>query len=244
MTRRSTLILLGLLICFFVGQAPARLVGVLLPERLALDAVSGSLWTGKAARGVFQLDGGSLILGRVSWQLSPLSLALLQPTITISVDWGGQQLAGAVTRKLAGTVVVRDFYASFDSGLVRQFLPLYIGGRVIADFSEIAIASNQVLSLDGELVWESAVWAAAAGDVPLGDYQLVVSDNKDALQGRVTTLSGALIAAGDVVVAASNYKIDLDLSGPATRDPELANALQLLAVPSATGFDMVIEGRL
>ncbi len=244
MTRRTTLILLGFLVCFFVGQAPARLVGVLLPERLALDAVSGSLWTGKAARGVFQLDGGSLILGRVSWQYRPLSFVLLQPTITISVDWGGQQLAGAVTRKLAGTVVVRDFYASFDSGLVRQFLPLYIGGRVIADFSEIAIASNQVLSLEGELVWEGAVWAAAAGDVPLGDYQLVVSDNKDALQGRVTTLSGALIAAGDVVVAASNYKIDLDLSGPATRDPELANALQLLAVPSATGFDMVIEGRL
>ena len=244
MTRRFTLIMLGLLICFFLAQAPARLVGVLLPERLALDAVSGSLWKGKAARGVFQLDGGGLILGRVSWQLSPLSVVLLQPTVTIRVEWGGQQLFGAVTRNLSGTVMVRDFHASFDSGLVRQFLPLYIGGRVIADFSEIAIASSQRPSLDGELVWESAVWAAAAGDVPLGDYQMMVSDTNGTLRGRVTTLSGALIVAGDVVVTASNYKIDLDLSGPATRNSELANALQLLAVPSVTGFDMVIEGRL
>ena len=38
------------------------------------------------------------------------------------------------------------------------------------------------------------------------------------------------------------YEIDLDLSGPATTDPELAGALQLLAAPKPTGFDMVIKG--
>ena len=243
LSRSVSLILLGLLICFSLWQAPAKIIESLLPERLVLNAVSGSFWNGKAARGIVQLDEGALMLGRVSWQLSPMSLLLLRPTITIRVEWGGQQLTGAVTRHLTGAVVIRDFHARFDSGLIRQLLPLYIGGRVIASFSEIAIASGQPLSIDGEILWQNAVWAAAAGDVPLGDYQLRLSSDHNRVKGRVNTLSGALIVAGDIVAAESNYEIDLDLSGPAARNPELANALQLLAVPSPTGFDMVVQGR-
>ena len=64
------------------------------------------------------------------------------------------------------------------------------------------------------------------------------------MQGRVTTLSGGLVVAGDVEVTGDNYEIDLDLSGPATANAELARALQLIAAPTATGFDMVINGRL
>ena len=239
---RVRLILVCLLICFSIWQAPARLVGVLLPERLMLAAFSGSFWTGEAARGVWRLDDGALILGRVNWHLSPLSLVLLRPTVTIEVAWGGQQLTGAFTRNLSGTVVIKNFYARFDSGLIRQFLPLYIGGRAIADFSEIAVASDKLLALDGKLLWKNAVWAAAAGDVPLGDYQLRLSNDNNKVQGQVTTLLGTLIVTGDVVVAENNYEIDLDLSGPATTDPELSGALQLLAAPTPTGFDMVIEG--
>ena len=243
LSRSVSLILLGLLICFSLWQAPAKIIESLLPEKLVLNAVSGSLWNGKAARGIVQLDEGALMLGRVSWQLSPMSLLLLRPTITMRVEWGGQQLTGAVTGHLTGAVVIRDFHARFDSGLIRQLLPLYIGGRVIASFFFFFIASGQPLSIDGEILWQNAVWAAAAGDVPLGDYQLRLSSDHNRVKGRVNTLSGALIVAGDIVAAESNYEIDLDLSGPAARNPELANALQLLAVPSPTGFDMVVQGR-
>ena len=239
---RLRLMLVCLLICFSVWQAPARLVEILLPERLVLTAVSGSFWSGEAGRSALQLDDGALALGRASWHFSPLSLLLLRPTVTLSVEWGGQQLTGVFTRELSGIVAIKHFHARFESGLIRQFLPLYIGGRVIADFSEIAIASDQILALDGKLLWQNAVWAAAAGDVPLGDYQLSLSSDNNRVQGQVTTLSGTLVVAGDVVVAESDYEIDLDLSGPATRDPELACALQLLAAPKPTGFVMVIKG--
>lgn len=244
MSGRSTLLLACLLAGFLVWQAPARLLGVLLPDRLILSAVSGSVWRGTAARSVWQLDNGALILGRVNWRLSPLSLVLLQPTVTINMEWGGQRLVGAFTQNLSGATEIKDFQAEFDTGLIRQFLPLYIGGRIIADFSKISLASNQLQSLDGTLTWQSAVWTAAAGDMSLGDYLLELSGKNRQVQGRVTTLSGGLMVAGTVAVAENNYEIDLDLSGPVTANPDLADALQLLATPSATGFDMVMKGRL
>jgi hypothetical protein len=52
--------LVCLLICFSVWQAPARLVEILLPERLVLTAVSGSFWSGEAGRSALQLDDGAL----------------------------------------------------------------------------------------------------------------------------------------------------------------------------------------
>ena len=241
---RISLVLACLLVCFTLWQLPARVVGVLLPERLMLSALSGSFWSGTAARSAWLLDDGALVLGRVRWHLSPLSLVSLRPKVLMSLAWGGQQLNGVFRRNLSGNIVVTDFHAEFDSGLIRQMVPLYIGGRVVADFSEVLIASHQLQSLDGKVLWQDAVWAAAAGDVPLGDYQLRLSGQDSNVQGRVTTLSGGLVVAGDLEVTENNYEIDFDLSGPATANAELARALQLIAAPTATGFDMVINGRL
>lgn len=243
-SRRISLALAFFLVFFTVWQLPASVLGVLLPERLMLSATSGSVWSGTAARSAWILDDGALVLGRARWHLSPLSIVSLRPKVTLSVEWGGQQMTGAFRRDLSGNIVVTDFHARFESGLIRQILPLYIGGGVIADFSEISVASDQLQSLDGKVLWQDAVWAAAAGDVPLGNYQLRISGQDSNVEGRVTTLSGGLIVSGNVEVTENSYEIDLDLSGPATANAELAGALQLIAAPTATGFDMVINGRL
>lgn len=225
-------------------QAPARLAAFLLPQGLQLEALSGTLWQGSAARGTLWVNAQALSLGRVTWRVSPWSVLVLRPSVEVTSEWGGQRLRSAVSFNGPGRLNIEPLQAQFEIAFIRKMLPLYVGGRINLDFSHLTLEGGRVQSGDGRVQWRDAVWTANSGDVPLGHYSVALSGHAGELSGRVETVSGPLQVSGDLKLMANRYSIDLALSGPATANRALGDALRLLAQPSATGFAMVLSGEL
>jgi len=64
------------------------------------------------------------------------------------------------------------------------------------------------------------------------------------VRGEVVTLSGEVVASGGVSFQGGEYAVDLLLEGPGLSDPQLAQALQLMAVPEKGGFRLQTRGTL
>lgn len=232
------------LLLFVVGNAPAWVMARFLPEAVQLSALSGSIWQGSAARGTLWINGRALSFGSLSWQIAPFSLLTLQPKIAIISGWGGQKMRSTIVFDGIESIVVTDFQAQIEIGFIRQLLPLYVGGQVSLDFAELHLKGGVPQSGTGRIQWRDAAWTAASGDVALGHYNIVVSGNGSGLRGAVETVSGPLEVEGDLQWVENRYAVDLALSGPATENSGLAEALQFLAQPSPNGFDMVLSGTL
>lgn len=241
---RTTLLFVGLLLVWVVVQLPARVVTPLLPPTVSLEGVSGSIWDGSAARAQLRIQGKAFMLGRVQWQLSPLSLLLLTPQVDVAAQWGSQRLSGSVAVSPRGTVEARDLSINLDVRFSRHLLPLYVGGQVSADIRHMLWNGESLESVDARIVWQNAVWTARAGDVALGNYALVLEGAEASTRGRVETLSGPLQVMGGIALEGRGYSVDLQLAGPATNNEGLRRSLALLAEPSADGFKMSLQGEL
>ena len=98
--------------------------------------------------------------------------------------------------------------------------------------------------MQGRLLWRQAVWQTRTGDVALGDYVAEIREHPQGSRAEVLTLSGPLQVAGQVDLQSSSYQIDLQLTGPATRNAGLRKSLDLLATPLESGYRMQWQGQL
>lgn len=242
--RRRLLAISLLMLVLVIATIPARVVSGLLPSEVVLEGFSGTVWQGEVARARLKTVQGDLLLGRVTWALDPLSVLLMAPTFSLDARWGVQQLTGEVTLRSREAVVLREVSARVDTRIAKAFIPLYIGGSLSADIRMLRIDAGRLSALEGRLNWQDAVWTARSGDVTLGNYVLDVSDETGDIRGEIVTLSGPLTVAGELALLDQRYRVALSLSGPATSNPGLRDALALIAVPTVQGFDVNFEGAL
>jgi len=80
---------------------------------------------------------------------------------------------------------------------------------------------------------------------PLGNYALEVEQPAgEPLSAQVLTLSGPVQAAGTVRLQGRNYQVDVLVSSAAAMDPQLQQALSLLAQPESGGYRIRMNGEL
>lgn len=233
-------------VLFLVAQAPARLLPRFLPpDTLALQGLSGTLWHGRAARASLRAGNGQLQLGTLEWRLSPWSLLLVSPRVALSSRWGNQHLQGRLVYGGVGDLAVSDLDAALPASLVREILPLELTGSVSLLVQRLVLREGLPVAAQGRLVWQSAGWISPQGPRPLGQYALDVeqADGGD-LVGLVSTLDGDLQASGRVVLAQRDYDVDVLLSGPGLDDPQLQQALQLVASPEGDDYRVRLQGAL
>ena len=183
-------------------------------------------------------------LGSVSWRIHPWSVLGLRPRVELTSEWGGQRLRAVLRYTGPRSLGIEALRAQFDVRFIRQLVPLYVGGLIRLDFSDLEFQDGTFQSGGGEMVWQDAVWTANTGDGALGYYILGLGGSEGQLSGRVETLRGPLQVAGELQLSGNRYSVNLALSGPATANQGLGDALKLLAQPSATGFDMVMSGEI
>ena len=247
MSRTVVGLVLGLvLLLLLVASAPARLLTSLLPEQqLILQGVSGTVWRGKASRALVAVQGGWMQLGATEWSLSPLSLLLFSPAVALESHWGRQTLVAELRLQSSDALELSNVDVLLDAGLSRQFLPVGLAGDVNLQFDEILIQDQLPVSASGRLVWQGAGWISPQGRRPLGSYAVDVTTADDGmLLGEVITLAGDLQAQGSLRLQQRQYGIDVTLDGPGLRDPQLTQALQLVAVPQGEGFRVRLDGEL
>ncbi len=246
--RRLRLALVGALVLamLLLIQAPARLLALVVPgEDLMLEGLEGTLWQGRAARALVKTPGGYLHLGTLDWQLSPWSLLTLAPRVSVTTRWGRQQLEGVVVYHDAQRIRLSDVDASLPAVLVREFIPLELTGDLSLLAERLELREGLPYAAQGRLVWRGGGWVSPEGARPLGDYALdVLQPAGEALVAEVTTLGGSLRAEGRVELLDRAYDVDVQLSGEGLADPQLRQALQLVAAPEGDGFRVSLQGSL
>lgn len=247
MTRiRAGLLALLLLMALLLSQAPARLITWVLPENaLVLEGFEGSVWQGSAARALLPTTGGYLHIGALRWQLSPWSLLTLAPRVSVDSRWGSQQLAATIVYHGADHIRLGNVDATVSASLVRQFVPLELSGELSLLAQRLELRDGLPYAADGRLVWRDGGWVSPQGPRSLGDYALDFSQPPgEPLVGEVATLAGSLRADGRVTLSEGNYDVDVLLAGDGLDDPQLRQALQLVAAPEGKGFRVALQGAI
>lgn len=240
-------LLLGLvLLCVLVVSAPARLLPLFVSGgQVALQGLGGTLWNGNASRAMLATDAGYLHLGRVEWRLKPLSLLWLSPTLAIDATWGGQHLRGELRRSPAGNLRLRDAEGNIGAVLLSEFLPVRLDGELSVQLQELLLREGLPQRLTGRLVWQGAGWQSPRGMRPLGSYAVDIETlEDDRIVGQVVTLSGEVNAEGELRWREGEYAVDVLLRGTGLQDPQLRQALQLMASPEGEGFRVRLDGSL
>lgn len=233
-----------LLLMLAMILAPARLLNPVFAERgLLLEGLEGTVWQGSAARALVPAGGGYLHLGSVRWQLSPWSLFMLAPRVTVSSRWGRQQLSGVIVYRSSDDIRLSDVDATLGASLVRQFVPLELSGDLSLLAQQIELRNGLPYAADGRLVWRDGGWVSPQGRRSLGDYALDFKQPAgESLTGTVVTVGGSLQVQGRILLTGREYDVDLLLSGAGLTDPQLQQALQLIAAPEYGGFRLSLQG--
>lgn len=242
-TIRASALALLLLVCL-LATAPARLLGLLLPsEMVIMQGFSGTLWRGEASRCMVQTPAGLLHLGVVKWRLSPWSVILFSPHLSLDSDWGSQTLITDLVLHGGQDVDLTALEATIPADLLRQFVPVELTGVLQLQAEILALRGGVPVEGKGRLVWLNGGWDSPSGPVPLGSYALDFSQAPDAaLVGQVLTLAGEVTAQGSVELENRSYGIDITVQSEGGLDMRLQQALSLVARPVEKGFRINLNG--
>lgn len=239
------LVLVLVLVYSLLAAAPARLIARVIPaDDVVLTGLSGTVWDGRASRALVKIPSGFLHLGALRWTLKPLSLLTLSPAVELLSDWGGQRLRGTVSVEGEGHYSLEAVEGRVAADLLRQFAPLALGGTFDLQLAELETRENLPYSGSGRLVWERANWQSPRGPVALGTYALDFGQAPgEPLLGNVLTLSGPLEAQGRVELDGRRYLVDILVSSQERLEPQLQEALSLMATPEGDGYRLRLEAQ-
>ena len=240
--RYRRLLGISLLSALVIVSVPARFLSLVLPQQVGLSGVSGTLWSGQAARSWIQVGDRTLLLGQFKWQIAPWRVLWSTP-VRLQTLWGSQRFEADLGVTVTGRITLRNTLVSVDAELLKAFFPVYLGGEVTAQLAELTLADEVPVSVNGQASLRQMVWTATSGNVPLGTYEVTFSGEED-LTGRVTTKEGALSLLGEVALSGKAYRVDIQGSGPAALDEAFRRSVGLLAELGQDGFHILLEGRL
>ena len=235
-----------LLLVSLLASSPARLVGLVLPAgQVVMQGFSGTVWQGNASRCLVRTPAGYLHLGAVSWRLSPASLALFAPRLTLESRWGNQTLNTGLVLRGGDDIDLEALEATIPADLLRQFVPVTLAGALSVQLEQLKLRAGWPVEGSGRLVWQGGGWNSPSGPIPLGSYALDFRQPAgSALAGEVVTLAGGVSAEGSVRLEDRSYDVDITVRGEGGLDERLQQALSLMARPVDGGYRIKLEGEI
>jgi general secretion pathway protein N len=229
-------LLLGALVFAIVIAAtlPARLLVPLLPTRLTLQDVSGTLWDGAAAQ--LSLDGTAL--GQVQWQLSPMGLLRARLSGELAITRPDGRLSGRLSLRRSGEIEAQALSMDLPLNTLHpESTQATWQGRIHGDVAYARLENGWPVALEGKFTIEHLHAPNAADD--LGRFVLTFDprDNTpQALLGRLHDEGGPLIVTAQLrLEPARAYQLAGDVGVRGTLSDELARALAFLGSPGDNG---------
>ena len=244
-TRHWRILAVFVFATLLVSQIPARAISRVLPDDVTLTGISGTIWSGRAARAWVEIDQQPLMLGRVQWRLQPWRIPWGAP-LSLSSVWGQQSLRAQLSYRLDGSIVLQDAAFTVNTQLFKAFFPLYLGGALSGEFAQIAIDEGHVVNAEGVVRLRRGVWTARSGNIPLGDYQIDFSSADTAGAGTIgalKTIAGSLELSGNLSATLTNYQIAVEATGPVARDGSFRQAMSMIAILNQDGFSVSLMGQ-
>ncbi len=158
---------------------------------LYLNGVKGSLWRGQAAVGTLVIDGKGLALGRVSWELSPLSLLAFSPCADLQTDSKSLQFSSRACSQGGSALKLEDVDVSLPANVLSVWLPVKLQGQISLLAQYVEIDQQKLQSLDGSLSWRDGYFHNGQQWLDLGGYGArLTADGQSGVNAEVTDLGG------------------------------------------------------
>lgn len=230
---------------FLILTLPARhTLGWFGGERIAVQGIEGTSWHGRVQR----LVVGQSAFGPLVWQLRPLRLftGRVEYRLFVQSGSGGGELRAG--RGLFGGDYVEDLQFSMPAADLARQLQLRLaslGGDFVADIDRLAVDSDWVSELDGQVVWQGAL-VLQPSRVSLGNLQMTLGLRERQIVGALSDQGGPLALSGEVLVGQDRrYQLDARVMARDTADPQLQEALHMLGAPDAEGrYPLRLSGAL
>lgn len=224
-------VLLVALVWFFPASMAIDWAGDRL-KPLELDGVSGSVWDGQG-----QASVNGQALGRLRWQVSPLSLLGMNQRMQLQLDGGA--LTANLDVEPGGMNEIRLFESSIrvPAQLAAPALDvpaLQLHGDIDINLDSALIGMALPKDVNGRAVWRNASVSGPAQAV-LGDIEATFeSPPGGGLKGQLRDLGGPLMLDGEFHLDYRGYGASATLRA---RDdnPSVRDALRYIGEPQADG---------
>lgn len=233
--------LLILLATFPVTRVTGRIEQRL--DGLLLRGVSGSLWSGQAARVIYQGQDA----GVMRWQLRPLRLFTgnIEYRIELLNERGGG--SGLLDLSFGGRVHGRDLDLQLPpAGLINRFSPIAVvtGGALALQLQHFELPGTLPTGIQGTLRWQGARLSSPM-ELELGDLAMDLASVDDDLVATVVE-GGMLGLSGNLSLqTGGSYAVDLQLHPSSASGAEVRGVLDTLMrrLPDG-GYQLVTTGSL
>ena len=237
-TAGAVILVIGLFTAF-----PARVAyNWFAPSSVRLEAISGSVWNGRAAQA--QVEG--LYLRDLSWRFRPL--ALFTGKVAYAVE--ATPLSGFINANVfigvTGAIRLEDLQASlplqpFESSVGMPGLR----GNVNLQFDRVVIKDGVPVAANGELAVADLV-APMIYRGSIGGYRAEFFTQKSGVVASVMDTDGVVDIAGSLEIAPDrSYQFLAQLAPKATTPNKLREQMRFLGTANERGqYELRLEGAL
>jgi general secretion pathway protein N len=251
--RWPTVVILGAVsyLFFLIASLPAQqLVGWFggggPAQALAIEGVSGTIWSGEAQRVSFKHKS----LGELTWSFKPLRLFLGKLAYSIELKDTGQQLQGIFSTRFSDTFSLENVDALLQAGQVAELLQqrqIRIEGKVRAQELDLVFSKGQLTAAYGNIQWLGAALQSPM-NMAIGDLQADFStdDASGDIKGLIRDIKGPIAVQAEVHLKTDgNFQFTGKLKPGDKADPGLAGALRAIGQQQPDGsIQLKYAGRI
>jgi general secretion pathway protein N len=207
---------------------------------LALQSVSGTVFSGKAGRVVH--DGHDL--GPVSWSFRPVALLLGRIEYQVMLDGPLFQGRGYLGTALGADIIAHDLVGELQpDALVNRYLPVPVetSGTVTLTLDSMKVRDGFPSELTGIVRWtEAAILEPVA--LAFGKVEVNLVSTGDAIVAEISSAGADAAVSGDLtLLAADEYRMQLVLKPGAETDPGFTDMLESYGKPQADGAFLITD---
>ena len=241
---RKWLVLAGSGLVLFVWlvlrSAPAQLLAPVADRAgfpVQLQWLDGTVWAGHAGYAEISLNGGTLPLGDVSWTLSPWSLMLLSPSVTVETTGLQLELSASARISATGNWSVTAARGHFPLHLLEAWVPQLVSGEVLFDIAEAHGRNDRLFGVKGIVNLRNAQWLVGNFPMPLGHYHADIGeqDNSISLVLDSDPASPLIVTGAATATPDGRYQLNIRLYPQDSLASELKQSLSWLGRREADG---------
>ncbi|MGA8707924.1 MAG: type II secretion system protein N [Steroidobacteraceae bacterium] len=214
-----------------IVRMPASVLALLLPQNLACQDPSGTIWQGACG----QLRSGPVSLADLHWTLHALPLLRGQAQFDLRSDDPRGAGRGRITLHANGDADVDSLTAAVPLQGASSPLPAGWSGQIELAIAHAQLRQHQLVAIEGVATAQQLHIDRPAID--LGSFELRFPHSAEGAPsiGSLRDIGGPIALQGDVQLAHGGYELNASL---VPRDPgntSLAQLLGLLGPPDAQG---------
>ena len=160
---------------------------------VAMNGVSGTLWSGRASLVSVKVKGLDQSLGQMTWKLDILSFFTLKPCALITTKMDNQEFDGKVCIRGKSGLALKDATMTFPSALIQPMLPLPVGGQLSLTIQHLEIDDKRIQALRGKASWMDGRIYNGSNWMKLGGIGAdLTDDGKNGLNAHIVDINSPL----------------------------------------------------